>query len=257
METKSREATKLHKKLLHLVGEAVREFSLIQTGDHILLGLSGGKDSLAMLDLLGEIRRHSALRFELEAIHVRINDVDYLSDTTYLKEKAARWDVPLHVETIDFEQDRKAGRTPCFLCAWNRRKIFFSKAQQWGFNKIALGHHRDDILKTSLMNLTFSGSFSSMPVKLRMHKFPITIIRPLAKIPETYLQEWAEAQNYKPVTKVCPNDKLSNRTSVEAVLNAMRRLNKDFSHSLWHALAKAGKLVEDGEGEEERGSANT
>lgn len=255
MQTQSCEAIKLHKKLLRLVGEAVREFSLIETGDHLLLGLSGGKDSLAMLDLLGEMRRHSAMHFELEALHVRINGVDYLSDTTYLKEKTAHWEVPLHVETIDLEQDRKAGRTPCFLCAWNRRKVFFSRAQQWGFNKIALGHHREDILKTSLMNLIFNGSFSTMPVRLRMRKFPISIIRPLAKIPEEYLQKWAEIQDYKPVTKVCPNDKLSNRTSVETVSEAMRRLNKDFPHSLWHALAKADKLMEDGDEVEEKPSA--
>lgn len=96
--------------------------------------------------------------------------------------------IPLYIRTGKFETDRNPKRTPCFLCAWNRRKILFNLAQEIGCNKIALGHHQDDILHTALMNLTFSGSFSTMPACLEMEKFPITIIRPLCRVKEEDLK---------------------------------------------------------------------
>ena len=110
-------------------------------------------------------------------------------------------------------------------------------AQEGGFNKIALGHHQDDILRTALMNLTFNGTFSTMPAKLQMEKFPVTIIRPLAKINED-----DPLPIYEPVKKVCPNDALTNRTQIQNVTRELERLTPDYRHNLWHALLKAGEL---------------
>lgn len=241
-QQKLQPAFKLHRRLMRRMGEAIREFSLIDEGDRILLGLSGGKDSLALLDLLGEMMIHTNRRFSLTALHVRVEGVDYLSDTSYLEEKAARWGIPLVVAQTTMEADRNSKRTPCFLCSWNRRKVLFRMAQEGGFNKIALGHHQDDILRTALMNLTFNGSFSTMPAKLQMEKFPVTIIRPLAKINEDDLREWATLQAYEPVKKVCPNDALTNRTQIQNVTRELERLTPDYRHNLWHALLKAGEL---------------
>ena len=223
----------------------VRKYALIAPGDRILLGLSGGKDSLALLELLGEMRKRLNRSFSIEAVHVRMSNVEYLSDTDYLADFSIQHEAGFHVIERSFGPDRKANRTPCFLCAWHRRKALFDAAQQMGCAKIALGHHRDDILRTALMNLAFNGSFSTMPVRLRMRKFPVEMIRPLALIGETDLRLWASVRKYRPVEKQCPYESASNRTQVEGVANAFGQLNDGYKQSLWHALDKSGALVED------------
>lgn len=242
---KLRPEYRLHRRLMRKLGEAIREFSLVSEGDRLLLGLSGGKDSLALLDFLGEMMAHTDRRFSVMALHVRMRGIDYLSDTSYLEAQAARWDIPLRVEQAVMEPDRNARRSPCFLCSWNRRKVLFRVAQEEGFNKIALGHHQDDILRTALMNLTFNGTFSTMPVRLRMTKFPVSIIRPLALMCEDDLREWAALQGYRPVEKICSNDTATNRTNVLRVTDELERLSPDYRRSLWHALLRAGALVQE------------
>lgn len=234
----------LHRRLQKRLGQAIKTFNLIEKGDRILLGLSGGKDSLSLLDLLGERMLHSNGYFCLEAVHVRMKNIHYETDVQYLKDQCNKWHIPLHVIETGYEEDRNKKRTPCFLCSWNRRKALFSQAQALHFNKIALGHHQDDILRTALMNLTFNGTFSTMPVRIRMRKFDMTIIRPLAMISEADLKKWAALNCYQPVVKICPFDDVSNRTHIERVVDEMERLNDDYRHSLWHALYKSGALVE-------------
>lgn len=234
----------LYRRLKKRLGQAIKTFRLIDKGDRILLGLSGGKDSLSLLDLLGERMTHSNGYFNLEAVHVRMKNIHYETDVQYLMDQCNKWHIPLHVIETGYEEDHNKKRTPCFLCSWNRRKCLFSQAQDLHFNKIALGHHQDDILRTALMNLTFNGSFSTMPVRLRMRKFEMTIIRPLAMIPEVDLKKWAALNCYQPVRKICPFDDISNRTHIESVANEMELLNDDYRHSLWHALCKSGALIE-------------
>lgn len=236
---------KLHRRLQKQMGEAIKDFSLIAPGDHILIGLSGGKDSLALLDLLGERMTRAGGRFKVDALHVRMQNIHYKTDTHYLRQQCNKWGIPLHVVETGFEADRNEKRTPCFLCSWNRRKMLFTTAQELGCNKIALGHHQDDILRTALMNLIFNGTFSTMPVRIRMRKFEMTIIRPLARIHEEDLKTWATMQQYQPVEKLCPFDGASNRTNICQVTNAMQQLTPEYRFNLWHALLKAGALVEE------------
>ncbi len=234
----------LHRRLQKQLGEALKLFHLIEQGDRILIGLSGGKDSLALVDLLGERMAHSNHYFEVEALHVRMRNIQYASDTSYLQAHCERWGIPFHVEETGFEPDRNEKRTPCFLCSWHRRKVLFAQAEALRCNKIALGHHQDDILRTALMNLTFNGTFSTMPALLKMRKFNMTLIRPLACMAESDLRQWAQLQHYQPVSKVCPFDGVSNRTHIQQVTQALQLVNPDYRFSLWHALMKAGALVE-------------
>ena len=234
----------LHRRLQKQMREVIKEFSLIQQDDRILIGLSGGKDSLSLLDLLGERMAHSNHYFSVEALHVRMRNIHYASDASYLQAQCDKWRIPFHLVETGFEPDRNEKRTPCFLCSWNRRKVLFTEAQRLGCNKIALGHHQDDILRTALMNLTFNGTFSTMPVRISMRKFDMTIIRPLAHMAEADLKRWAEIQDYHPIDKVCPFDGVSNRTNIQQVTTALEALTPNYRYNLWHALLKAGALVE-------------
>lgn len=224
--------------------EAIHQYELIVPGDSVLIGLSGGKDSLALVALLGTLRQHYNRNFRLEAIHIKMANIKYEADFSFLSDFCAQYEVPFRLVETEFTPDKNEKRTPCFLCSWTRRKRLFEYAQREGFNKIALGHHQDDILKTAMMNLTYSGSFSTMPVRLKLDKMPLTIIRPLCLQQEDDLRNLAQIEGFEPLKKECPYDHESTRTSIDEVLTTMQRLNPESRHSLWHALEKAGKLVE-------------
>ena len=234
----------LRSKILRGFREGVKEFNLITPSDVILIGLSGGKDSLALLDLMGDMQRRSNNGFTLHALHVRMAGVDYQSDTTYLRSQCERNGITFHERMVSFEADRNERRTPCFLCSWNRRKTLFEVAQELGCNKIALGHHQDDILHTALMNLSYAGSFSTMPCYLKMQKMPLAIIRPLCMVKESLLKKWAKESEYQPLIKLCPHEHASKRTEIACLFEQMEKQNPEFRANLWNALLKDGKLVE-------------
>ena len=234
----------LRSKILRGFREGVKEFNLITPFDVILIGLSGGKDSLALLDLMGDMQRRSNNGFTLHALHVRMTGVDYQSDTTYLRSQCERNGITFHERMVSFEADRNERRTPCFLCSWNRRKTLFEVAQELGCNKIALGHHQDDILHTALMNLSYAGSFSTMPCYLKMQKMPLAIIRPLCMVKESLLKEWAKESEYQSLIKLCPHERASKRTEIACLFEQLEKQNPEFRANLWNALLKDGKLVE-------------
>lgn len=227
------------------VRAAIRDYGLIEPGDHVVAGLSGGKDSLALIELLGEWRTCHNRNFRLTAVHVRMSQVDYRSDENYLRDFCTAADADFRIIETSFNPDRNPRRSPCFLCSWTRRKSLFNFAREAGATKIALGHHEDDILRTALMNLTFNGSFSTMPVRLAMRKFPVSIIRPLCRVSEDRLLGLASRHGYRPVDKRCPHDKTGKRQDIASVFQAAEYQNPDFRHSLWHALEQAGKLIEE------------
>ena len=234
----------LERKIFRLLNKGLKDYGLIETGDKVLVGLSGGKDSLCLTEFLARRARIKRPDFKMEALHIRMGNVDYKTDTRYLEDFCKKLNVPFHVMETRFEADTKARRNPCFLCSWTRRKALFEFAQEKGFNKLALGHHNDDILCTMLMNQMFEGSFGTMPVLLRYKKMPLTLIRPLCRIRENDLRAWAELHNYKKQEKLCPYERESNRTKVQEIFNQMETLNPELRYSLWHALEKENKLVE-------------
>ena len=181
----------VEKRLNERFVKAMATYHLIEDDDRILVGLSGGKDSLLLLELLAKRARILHPRFSVEALHVRMENIHYETDTSYLQAFCDHLGVRLHVRTTRFEVEHTAvpqqssetaarlrkQKQPCFLCSWNRRKELFNLAQELGCNKIALGHHQDDILHTALMNLTFQGRFGTMPARLKMRMIVRGIFR--------------------------------------------------------------------------------
>ena len=253
------ESRRLEKRLKERFVKAMATYHLIEDDDKILVGLSGGKDSLLLTELLAQRSKIQHPRFTVEAIHVRMANIHYETDTSYLQAFCDNLGVKLHIVTTHFEVNeapqenlkpqtsnlKHKQKQPCFLCSWNRRKQLFNLAQELGCNKIALGHHQDDILHTALMNLTFQSHFATMPVRLKMRKMPLTLIRPLCLIQETDIKAWAELQGYEPQKKRCPYETSSNRTSIKAVYDQLEQLNPEVRYSLWSALETDNKLIED------------
>ena len=229
----------LQKKLLRTLSETCKRYQLLSDGDRVLVALSGGKDSLALLDLLALRSRILKPRFQLEAAFVRMANIAYASDEPYLRRFAESRGVPLHVLDAHFDPTTDHRRQPCFLCAWNRRKQLFQLAQRLGCNKIALGHHKDDIMQTALLNLTFAGQFSSMRPLMQMDKFPMTLIRPLCLMRESLLRDYALQQGFTLQKKVCPYDTATRRADMRDIAARLEALNPELEYSLWHALEAA------------------
>ena len=222
----------------------MRTYHLIDDGDRILVALSGGKDSLCLLDLLAQRQRIFMPRFSIEAIHIRMDNIDYETDTHYLKDFCRQRNVNLHVVNTSFDASTDKRKSPCFLCSWNRRKQMFNLAQEIGCNKIALGHHMDDLIHTALMNECFQGRFDTMPVFLQMKKMPLAIIRPLCLCHESDIKAYAEQEGYQKQRKLCPYEMDSYRTDIQQIFQQMESLNPEARYSIWNALEREGKLVE-------------
>lgn len=228
---------KLMRRIQKCFNKGVVQYGLIEDGDKILVGLSGGKDSLALLELLALRSRIYKPKFSVVAAHVVMKNISYESDMDYLRSYAESLGVPFICYETSFDPSTDMRKSPCFLCSWNRRKALFTVAKEQGCNKIALGHHMDDILETLLMNMTFQGAFSTMPPKLVMRKFDMTIIRPMCLVHEADLLQMAAYRGYKKQIKNCPYEKDSNRSSIKEVFHTLEKLNPEARYSLWGSMS--------------------
>lgn len=243
--TEQETAIKVERRVERRLREAIATYGLLDDGDRVLVGVSGGKDSLCLLELLARRMRIHRPRFKVEAIHIRMENVSYATSTDYLHSFAEQLGVPMHIVTTGFDANREGKRKPvCFLCSWYRRKAMFDKAQELGCNKLALGHHKDDIVHTALMNLFSQGRFATMPVRLTMRKMPLTIIRPLCLESESDLRIFAKNRNYQRQEKLCPYETASSRTAMRWMFEEAERINPDAKSSVWNALEADGKLIE-------------
>ena len=259
------ESRRLEKRLNERFIKAMATYHLIEDDDRILVGLSGGKDSLLLTELLAKRAKIDHPRFEVEALHVRMENIHYESDTSYLQQFCEELGVRFHFRNTCFEVDAapmvesttvpqqspesaarlRRQKQPCFLCSWQRRKEIFNLAQELGCNKIALGHHQDDLIHTALMNLTFQGRFDTMPASLKMRKMPLTIIRPLCMIEEADIKAYAQMRGYQKQAKLCPYETDSHRTDIKRLFDQMEQITPEVRFSIWRALNTGNKLIEE------------
>ena len=192
------ELNKLSKRLHRQVGQAIVDFNMIEDGDKVMVCVSGGKDSYALLDILIELRRRAPVRFDLVAVNLDQKQPGFPEHV--LPEYLKRLDIPFHIENQDTYSIVKRlipeGKTMCSLCSRLRRGILYRVAGELGATKIALGHHRDDMLQTLFMNMFFGSRLKGMPPKLVSDDGRNIVIRPLAYVAEPDLERWAAHRQF-------------------------------------------------------------
>ena len=197
-ERAAHETHKLEKRLCRQVGQAIMDFGMIQEGDRVMVCVSGGKDSYAMLDILLKLQQRAPVRFELVAVNLDQKQPGFPAHV--LPEYLSSVGVPFHIETQDTYSIVKRvipeGKTMCSLCSRLRRGILYRVAEELGCTKIALGHHRDDILQTLFLNMFFASKLKGMPPKLASDDGKNVVIRPLAYVNEKDLVAWAQVRQF-------------------------------------------------------------
>lgn len=239
--TKSRSGLdKLERRLTRNAGQAIGDFGLIDEGDRVLVGLSGGKDSYTLLLILQLLQRRAPIRFEIEAANLDPGFDGYRTDV--VARFAQQRGVPMHQIEAPvaqlIEEHIEEGKTPCPICARMRRGALYTLANRIGANKLALGHHLDDALETLLLNLFYAGSLRSMPPRLAREEGPPVVIRPLCYALERDIAAYAQAQAFPIVDEkgpACDKPDL-RRQRIKALLSELEAEHGDLKTQMRKAL---------------------
>ena len=220
-EKQAYENNKLHKRLCRLVGQAIGDFNMIEDGDKVMVCLSGGKDSYALLDILMTLRERAPIHFDIVAVNLDQKQPNFPADV--LPAYLDKLGIPYHIENQDTYSIVKRlipeGKTTCSLCSRLRRGILYRVADELGCTKIALGHHRDDILETFFLNMFFGAKIKGMPAKLVSDDGKHVVIRPLAYVKEADTERYAEVKQFPIIPcDLCGSQENLQRKQIKAML---------------------------------------
>ena len=232
-------------RLLSFVRRAADDYNMIDEGDRIAVGVSGGKDSLALLETLCEMRRFYPKRYEVVALTVDMgfdraglgecdfSEVEELCRRLHVEYKIVRTDIA----NIIFNTRKET--SPCSLCAKMRRGALHVAAKEAGCNKVALGHHYDDAVETFMLNLFFEGRLGCFSPKSFLTRREITVIRPLLYARERDVEYFARKRSLPVVKSPCPEDHATEREKMKLLLRSLEKENKGLSHRIFHAMCDA------------------
>ncbi len=223
-------------KLFSIIDKAVYDYKMIEPGDKILVGASGGKDSTALIEYLSNRVKRKDADFSFTAIHIE-TDFEACTMNPRLREQMKGWNVEPLNYFVDVENRVKEGfKMSCYWCSQQRRNELVHFAVKNGYNKIALGHHLDDILETLLMNMLHKGELSTMPPRLNYQKYPLSSIRPLCYADVNTIKEHAAASGYISTTCTCMYQDNSGRKDARARLEALTHGERRAKEMLFSAL---------------------
>jgi tRNA 2-thiocytidine biosynthesis protein TtcA len=197
-------------------GRAIIDHVMIDDGDRIAVAVSGGKDSLTLLQILSDRRKFVPISYDVIAVHVDFGF--HPGQTKDLVRRFKRMKVPYRIIRSDVLKKTDARKINCFWCSWNRRREIFCAADRLKCRKVAFGHHKDDIAQTMLMNLFFHGEISTMCPRQELFEGKIVIIRPLAYVEEAMIKQFARQQKFSAVSCRCPHADLSKRRKVARII---------------------------------------
>lgn len=226
------------KQLNHLVGRAMHLYQMLADGDRVMIAVSGGIDSLVLSWLLKEWRRKAPIRYELLAVHLDMGfgGVEY----DLVKEQLRRIDLPMLLERTDFGHKAliaENGKSGCYHCARQRRNRLFSLAQEHHCNKLAFGHHQEDIIETFFLNLFYGGNLSAMAPKQELFGGRLALIRPLAMVEKKRIVELGQSLGITPVANPCPLAANSRREEIRTWLTPMYEKDPALKSTIFSSLA--------------------
>jgi len=234
------ENNKLHKRLCRQVGQAIGDFNMIEEGDKVMVCLSGGKDSYALLDILMTLRERAPINFEIVAVNLdqkQPNFPDHILPA-YLEKLG----IPFHIENQDTYSIVKRlipeGKTTCSLCSRLRRGILYRVADELGATKIALGHHRDDIMETFFLNMFFGAKIKGMPPKLQSDDGKHIVIRPLAYVKEADTERYAKVKNFPIIPcDLCGSQENLQRKQIKNMLREWEKQHTGRVENIFSSLS--------------------
>ena len=216
-------------------GQAIVEYKMIEEGDRIAVAVSGGKDSLSLLHVLRHRQKISPVKFEFQAVHVDFSFADF--DPQELMDYLEKEGFPYFVEKVDALKDEEWREIDCFRWSWNRRKALFQFCAKQGFNKVAFGHHMDDIAETIILNQFYRGEISAMKPKQELFDGKITIIRPLAYVREDAMVCLARKLGLEGRGQSkCANDDTSHRILIKKMLRQFEVHNGNIVKNIFRSL---------------------
>ncbi len=230
-------------KIMGYVRRAVQEFGLIDEGDKIAVGISGGKDSLVLLSALAGMRRFEAFSYDIVAVTIDPGFNGVPNNYDAVARLCDRLQVPfslVHTQIGEIVFDIRKEPNPCSLCANMRRGALHDAAKAAGCNKLALGHHNDDVIETFMMNLTKEGRIGCFSPKTHLDRKDITVIRPLVFAPESQVSAACKRNDLEVVKSVCPADKTTVRQQTKEFLADMESRDRGVKQRIFSALRKSG-----------------
>jgi len=229
------------RRLLSYTRRCVDDYGMINSGDKIAVGVSGGKDSLALLYTLSELRRFYSEKFEIIAISV---DLGFeTADFSKIRDFCQEIDVEYYCEPSNIKKivfDIRNEKNPCSLCSRLRRAALNTAAKERGCNKIALGHHFDDVVETFMLNLFYEGRIGSFRPVTYLDRTDITVIRPFIYVPEKDIKYFITKTDFPVMHTCCPEDKNTERENMKQFLHTLEKENKGLKHRIFGAMQKAG-----------------
>jgi len=225
------------KTTLGCIRKADEDFGLIESGDRVAVGVSGGKDSLLLLEALHLYRRFSHKDFTITALTISMGFPDF--DLTRIQDMCSRLDIPYIIRQTDIAQiifDVRKESNPCALCAKMRRGALNNTCIEMGQNKLALGHHRDDAISTLMMSLFYEGRFHTFHPKTLMTRTGITVIRPLCYLPEKHVKHMVKKLSLPVVASPCPANGVTKRAEMNELMQALKKRFPDAADRFLHAL---------------------
>ncbi len=234
--------TYTYKVLKRFAGKALHKYNMIQDGDRVLVGLSGGKDSLTLMWLLNERLSRIPIKYELFPVYIDPGFENGFRDE--LEEYCKNSGYDLKTELTDYglrSHSSENRENPCFLCSMLRRKRLFELADSLGCSKLALGHHKDDIIETLFLNIFYSGEISAMSPSQTFFKNRFTVIRPLSFLDEETIIRFSAEQNFPEFINPCPSSRISKRQEIKDMLNGLYKKNRKIKGNIFRAMQHVNK----------------